>query len=101
MFERYNIESFTFQVSPQFAEELHEKMVSFIGNFKGKGVPRRIMGGHSVVFRNVVDDELWSLSIRNPKGHPLKELCMQILTDAKTNQLDESKYMTVLNTFKK
>ncbi|MPM72125.1 hypothetical protein SDC9_119098 [bioreactor metagenome] len=59
------------------------------------------MGGHSVVFRNVVDDELWSLSIRNPKGHPLKELCMQILTDAKTNQLDESKYMTVLNTFKK
>ena len=98
MSERYNIESLTFPVSPQFAEELHKKMVSFIGNFKGKGVPRRIIGGHSVVFRNVVDDEVWSLNIRNPKGYPLKELCMQILTNARANELDESKYMAVLNT---
>ena len=98
MSERYNIESLTFPVSPQFAEELHKKMVSLIGNFKGKGVPRRIIGGHSVVFRNVVEDEVWSLRIKNPKVHPLKELCIQILADAKTNQLDESKYMAVLNT---
>jgi len=96
--EKYDIESFTFPVSPQFAEELHKKMVSLIGNFKGKGVPRRIIGGHSVVFRNVVEDEVWSLRIKNPKVHPLKELCIQILADAKTNQLDESKYMAVLNT---
>ncbi|MEA4918748.1 hypothetical protein [Proteiniphilum sp.] len=96
--EKYDIESLTFPVSPQFAEELHKKMVSFIGNFKGKGVPRRIIGGHSVVFRNVVEDEVWSLRIKNPKVHPLKELCIQILVDAKTNQLDESKYMAVLNT---
>lgn len=99
MFERYNIESFTFQVSPRFAEELHEKMVSFIHDFKGKGIPPVIKGGHSVVFRNVVVDEVWSLSIQSPMGHPLKELCMQVLTDAKANQLDESKYMTILNTF--
>jgi hypothetical protein len=101
MFERYNIESFTFQVSPRFAEELHEKMVSFIDDFKGKGVPPVIKGGHSVVFRNVVDDEVWSLSIQNPKEHPLKELCMQILADVKTDKFDESKYMTALNTYTK
>lgn len=95
--EKYSMENLTFPISPQLAEKLQEKMVSFIGDFKGKGVPSRIKGGHSVVFRNVVDDEVWTLRIKNPQGHPLKELCMQILTDAKANKLDESKYIAILN----
>ena len=85
MLERYTIENFTLEVTPRFAEELHDNMTSFIGNFKGEGVPPVIKGGHRVVFRSVVADEVWSLSISNPKGHPFKERCMQILSDVKAN----------------
>ena len=98
----YKIETRFFPVSDQFAEKLHEKIASFIINFKSKGFSG--IGGTSSVenFRTVVDnDELWTLRIYTPKGNARKwsDLCRQIITDAQSNQLDEEKYITILNTF--
>ena len=74
-------------------------MVFFINNFKSKGIPGIIMDGYSVTFRTVVDDEVWSLDIHMPAGNAkiMADLCMQIITDAKANQLEESKYLSRLD----
>ncbi|MDR1171162.1 MAG: hypothetical protein LBL24_01775 [Bacteroidales bacterium] len=91
----YKIEKRIFPVSSQFAEKLYGKMVSFIDNFKAKGVPPIIFDGYSVIFRTVVDDEVWSLDVHEPQGNALKmaDLCRQIITDAKANTFEESKYV--------
>ena len=97
----YKIETLSFPISSRFAENLYQKMVSLIDNFKAKGVPPVIFGGYSAMFRNVVEDEVWSLCIDMPNGDALKmsDLCRQIITDALADQLDETKYITVLKTF--
>ena len=97
----FKVETRSFSISNQFAEKLHEKMILFIDNIKAKGVQRGVFDCYSVVFRNVVEDEVWSLYIHMPQGDALKmaDLCSQIITDAKENQLDEAKYMSVLETF--
>ena len=75
-------------------------MVSFIDNFKAGGMAPTISDGYSVKFRTVVDDEVWSLWIHEPQEIALKmaDLCRQIITDGIANKLDESKYITVLDT---
>jgi hypothetical protein len=90
----YKVETLSFPISERFAEKLHQKMVLFIDGFKAKGVPQLIMDGHSVTFRTVVDDEVWSLRIHVPRGNALKmaDFCRQIITDAKANTFEESKY---------
>ena len=97
----FKIDTHSFPISDQFAEKLYQRIVSVIDNFKAKGVPPTIFDGYSVTFRTVVEDEVWSLWIHMPKGDVLKmaDLCRQIITDAHANQLDESKYITILNTF--
>jgi len=97
----YKIETLSFPISNQFVERLYKKMGVFIGNFKAKGVPPVIFDGYWVTFRTVVEDEVWSLNIHMPQGDALKmsDLCRKIISDAFDNQLDESKYITVLNTF--
>ena len=94
----FKIETLSFPISNQFAERMYKKMVSLIGNFKARGVPALITGGYSVEFRNVVEDEVWSLLIDNPKGDALKmsDLCRQVITDALANKLDERKYISIL-----
>ena len=101
MLKLYKIETLSFPISNRFAEKLYEKMVSLIDNFKAKGVPPVYFGGYSVLFRNVVDDEVWSLRIDQPNGDALKmsDLCRQIIKDAISNKFDESKYITVLDSF--
>jgi hypothetical protein len=88
-------------ISDQFAEKLNKKMVSFINNFKAKGIPADMADGYSVTFRTVVDDEVWSLGIHMPAGNAkiIADLCRQIITDANANQLEEPKYLYVLNNF--
>jgi hypothetical protein len=102
LYQLVNIESRLVPISEQFAEELFEKMVYFIDNFKAKVIPAIIFDGYSVTFRTVVDEnEQWSLWIHMPKGDALRmaNLCLQIITDGLANKLDEQKYMTVLSTF--
>jgi len=103
VYELFNIETRLFPISEMFADKLFEKMVYFIANFKAKVNPGlRVGGGYAVIFRTVVDEnEQWSLWIHTPKGDALRmaNLCRQIIEDMQFNKLDESKYITVLNTF--
>ena len=99
----YKADILLFPISNHFAEQLYEKMVSLIVNFKVKEFLDRIStGGYSVSFRAVIDYEVWSLWISNPPDEnerKMVDLCKQIITDAQANQLDESKYITILETF--
>ena len=97
----FRIETKALSIGDQFAEKLYKKMGSFIEKFKVKGLPNGIDDGYCVTFRTVVEDEVWSLWIHEPQGNALKmsNLCRQIIADAKENQLDEAKYISVLNTF--
>jgi len=78
-------------------------MVSVIVNYKAKGVPATVLDGYSLSFRAVIDDEVWSLRIRSPQRNnillKMADLCRQIITDAIAYELDEAKYITVLDTF--
>ena len=96
----YKVKSKSIRISDQFAEQFYEKMVSLINNFKAKDAPPLIGHGYNVVFRNVVEDEVWTLNIHMPKGDALKisDFCREIITDALASKFDESKYMTFLNT---
>jgi hypothetical protein len=93
--QHYKVESLSFPISEQFAEKLYQKTVSFIGDFKANGIPPEISDGYSVIFRTVVDDEVWSLDVHMPQGNALQlaDLCRQIITDAKANTFEESKYI--------
>lgn len=110
----YKVETISFSVSDQFAEKFYKNLFYFINNFKARKSPpvissdnvinRRtvILDGYSVLFRIVGDDEVWSLNIVDPQGNALKmsNLCLQIISDALKNEFDESKYMSILNSFK-
>ena len=90
----YKVETRSFSISNQFMEKLYKKMVSFIDKFKAKGVPPIMLDGYSVKFRNVVEDEVWSLYIHMPQGKALEmaNLCRQIIEDALVDKFDELKY---------
>jgi hypothetical protein len=95
----FKVETLSFTVSDQFAEKLYQKMILFIDKFKAKGRLVLAADGYSVTFRNVVDDEVWSLEIHLPEGNALKfaDLCRQMITDAHIGQLNESMYISVLD----
>ena len=99
----YKADSLLIPVSNQFAERLYEKMVSLIVNFRVKSFSDKLaFDGYSVSFRVVIDYEVWSLWIRNPLDENVQkmvDLCRQIITDIRDNQLDEKKYMTILSEF--
>ena len=109
--EHFQVKTCSFPVSDQFAENLFSNMASFIDNFKARrdspvvgnnGAISRIISadGYSVEFSAVAGSELRSLCIGHPttgNAQKMEELCRQILTDAITNEFDESKYMPVLN----
>ena len=96
----YKVESLSFTLSNQFAEKMHEKMVSVIDDYNVKGAFTTLIDVF-FIFRAVVGDEVWTLKIRDPKGDVLKmfDLCREIIADAKENKLDEKKYMAALNSF--
>jgi hypothetical protein len=96
-----NIDSHSFPVSNQFAEVLYKKMVSLIANFKVVGIAPLVDDGEGVTFRTVVEDEVWTLSIHAPQVDALKmcNICLQIIKDAKNNQLDEASYIRLLGDF--
>jgi len=117
---QYKVETFSFSINVLFAEKLYKRVVLFIDNFKAKGQPLIFLDGYSTTFRAVVEDEVWSLSvdgysatfrvvvedevwslwIHEPQGNSKKmaDLCRQIITDAQNSQLDESKYISILDT---
>jgi hypothetical protein len=91
----YEIASQSFPVNNLFAEKLHEIVVVAIDNFVGKGEPAVIKDGYKATFRCVVADEVWTLTVRQPKDQikRLSDLCIQLIENMKTNQMDESNYI--------
>jgi hypothetical protein len=94
----YEIATQSFPVTQEFANKLQDAVSAAIHNFKEKGRPEGINGGYTVTFRCVVEDELWTLTVRMPNGYigKLTDICKLIIKDAETNDLDESKYIPVL-----
>lgn len=94
----YKVETHSYSINNLFAKRFYENMVSFIGNFKAKGISPLNFDGYSVTFRVVVEDEVWSLDIHMPQGDALKmaNFCKQIIDDADAKKLDESKYIKLL-----
>jgi len=98
----FKIESRSFPISDLFAEKLYKAMVSVIDNFKARGVPPFISDGYSVTFRNVVEDEVWSLKIHMPTGSALKlsDFCRKVIEETlATGNPDESSYIKLLDVF--
>ena len=94
----YQVETLSFPISNRFAEKLYTKTVSSIDNFRAKGKPAGIFDGTTVTFRCIVDDEVWTLTIHEPKGdiRIFSDLCRQIITDAEADKLEESEYIKIL-----
>lgn len=99
--KHFKVEVKSIPISDKLAEKLYNKMVDFINNFKAKGIPLVSTDGYSVSFLAVVDDEVWSLGIHMPNGKAslMTNLCLDIISDANDSQLDESMYLSVLDTF--
>ena len=97
--KHFKVEIKSIPISNQFADKLYKMMGSFIDNFKAKGVPPSAVDGYSVSFRTVVADEVWSLGIHMPRGNAdiMTNLCMKIIKDANSDQLDESMSLSDLN----
>ena len=96
--KRYQVHTFIIPISDLFAEKLYAKFVSFIDDFKAKELePNVLMGdGETTVFRCIVDQEIWTLSIpfkTEEKARELSDLCKQIVEDAEAGRFDESKYI--------
>jgi len=90
--KHFKVEIKSIPISNQFAEKLYKMMVSFIDNFKAKGMPLHSTDGYSVSFRSVVNYDLWSLSIHMPGGNAntMAKLCMKTIKDANEDHLEES-----------
>ena len=96
--KRYQVQTFIIPISDLFAEKLYAKFVSFIDDFKAKELePNLLMGdGETTVFRCIVDQEIWTLSIpfkTEEKARELSDLCKRIVEDAEAGRFDESKYI--------
>ena len=96
--KRYQVQTFIIPISDLFAEKLYAKFVSFIDDFKAKELePNLLMGdGETTVFRCIVDQEIWTLSIpfkTEEKARELSDLCKQIVEDAEAGRFDESTYI--------
>jgi hypothetical protein len=97
--KRYLISSQSLPVKEEFVEKLHHAVASAIDNFAPMGQQMMILDGYRSTFRCVVKDVLWTLAIHEPKGEigRLTDMCNRIMKDAEANQLDERKYITLLN----
>ena len=110
------VETLSFPISQLFFEKLQEKMAVLISTFEEENpFPDPIVfcpiwndyvetviisfGGYAVTFRAVVDDEVWSLWIANPRNRALEfsNLFRQMIEDAKVGEFDEERYMDILS----
>jgi hypothetical protein len=97
-FSRYEVTNQSFRVSDLLATKLHETVVMVIDNFVGKGEPAVIRDGYKVTFRCVIGVEVWTLTVHSPKDEILKltDICKQLITDIQSGNVDESKYITLM-----
>ncbi len=94
----FKVETQSFPVSNQLVETLREKIAALIEHFDGNQVSWN--RDYRVTFRCVVENEVWTLSIKDElQGDALvlSDLCRQIVADAGTSKLDESNYLEELS----
>ncbi|HBL32597.1 MAG TPA: hypothetical protein DDZ96_02105 [Porphyromonadaceae bacterium] len=99
LYQQYRPAPKAYQISRAFAGELYRKISSLIDRFKGEGIPPTIHDGYEATFRCAVENEVWTLTIHIPqwKALELSNLCRQIIADGLNNEIDESKYLKLLD----
>ena len=98
----YKVETLTFPVR-DLGDRLHKKTIALIEGYGAKDMSGKVMHGHSVAFRCVVGDEVWTLSLfRMPQGkaQQMSDLFRQIVKDAREDNFDEQKYVRMLKAIK-
>ena len=112
----FTVSSLSFPINQSLAERIQEKLKTFISVFEeenpfppirsfseelGYWIESRVevVGGDSVTFRTVVNDEVWSLWIHAPRNKALEfsTLFRQMIEDAKVGEFNEERYMEILN----
>lgn len=92
--KRYRVETRTFRIGDRFAEALYKKFVNWIDRFDSKAEGPSV--GYWATFRCVVDNEVWTLSLKDEftaDAVALSDLCREIIADAVAGRLDEAKYL--------
>jgi len=94
----YEVETESVPVSDRFAERLYEKMVATIDGFRAKGRPEGILDGTTVTFRTVVDDEVRTLTIHEPRGDSASfaDFCRSIVEAVEAGGFDEAAALKAL-----
>ncbi|MDR0415428.1 MAG: hypothetical protein LBH84_08475 [Prevotellaceae bacterium] len=101
LYKPYHPDSKTVKISDEFAEKLHSVVSKAIGSFKARGIPPIMGDGYRFTFRCVVEDEVWTLTVHEPRGRTgeLASLLKQLARDAEAGSLDEQKYAALLKNF--
>ena len=99
-FENFEMASKKIQIDHTLFDQLYNTTVSLIKNYTIKGIPTMSRGGYSVIFRCVVEDEVWNYFTFNPFGvfKELTNICNQIVSDVQEDgeEIDEEKYIVLL-----
>lgn len=99
-YKRYQIQIRSAPVSDAFADALYAKFISTIDNFTMKGRPPYAGDGDSMTFRVVVDDDVWTLTIHNPRAENIRkliDLCNRMIADVEAGTFDETEYIKLLD----
>jgi len=94
-----SIQIWTLPVSDFFAKKIHAKFNASIDTFDPGGPPPLIMDGWWVILRCAVDNEIVkTLNVDNPvrEINKLSTTCVQLIKDLQNGQMDESKYINLL-----
>ncbi len=97
-FDLYEVETLSLPVR-DLGDSLYHKFFTLIDNFKAEGGAGMAFDGYSVMFRTVVGDEMWTLSIHIPQKRVLRmtNLCLRIIEDARAGEFDEGKYIRMFD----
>lgn len=98
--KRYEVSTQSIPITSRLADTLYATVVAAIDNFKGIGITSTPVDGSLVTFRCVVEDEVWTFTIHEPRGYMrnLTDICNRIVKDVEANQrqLNEDEYIALL-----
>jgi hypothetical protein len=94
---RYEVSIQSASVSNLFAEKLYECIHTAIYHYTGKGIPAFIMDGYSATLRCVIVDEVWTLTVHEPKEEveQIVGICKQLMENIKEKKINEAYYIAL------